>query len=157
MGVSASGKTTVGRLLAERTGWRFLDADDLHPPDNVAKMQAGIPLTDADRWPWLDLIADWIRQQAGKDAVVGCSALKRAYRDRLREADPRMKVVYLQAEQDEIVARIRHRLGHFFPISLVAAQFADLEPPTPDERPIIVPIGPSPAEQVDAIQAALAT
>jgi carbohydrate kinase (thermoresistant glucokinase family) len=155
MGVSGSGKTTVGRLLAERTGWPFLDADELHPAANVSKMKAGIPLTDADRWPWLALVADWIARQAGSRAVVGCSALKRVYRDRLREADPALRLAYLKAGRDEIIERIRMRSGHFFPATLVDAQFADLQEPTPDEHPVIVPIGQTPSQEVDVIIAAL--
>src|SRR5688572_18958173 len=126
MGVSASGKSTIGRLLAQRTGWPFLDADDLHPPHNRAKMEAGTPLTDADRWPWLGQVAEWIAQRADSGCVVACSALKRAYRDQLREADPDLRLVYLQCDRDMIVERIGRRAGHFFPLSLVAAQFADL-------------------------------
>jgi carbohydrate kinase (thermoresistant glucokinase family) len=156
MGVSGSGKTTVGQLLAQRAGWPFLDADDLHPPRNLLKMQAGTPLTDADRWPWLGQVAEWIAQHANAGCVVACSALKRAYRDLMREADPGLRLVYLQAEREQITERINHRAGHFFPLTLVAAQFADLEPPTPDEDPITIPIGQTSGEEVEAILAALA-
>jgi gluconokinase len=156
MGVSGSGKTTVGRLLAHRTGWPFLDADDLHPPRNLAKMRDGVPLTDADRWPWLAEVAQWIAQHANAGCVVACSALKRAYRDLMREADPDMRLVYLTGRREDIIERINRRAGHFFPHTLVASQFADLEPPTPDEDPIIVPIGRTPGDEVDAVVAALA-
>src|SRR5215472_10538354 len=101
MGVSGCGKTTIGGRLAARTGWPFLDADELHPAPSVAKMSRGEPLTDADRWPWLDLVAAWIagRREAGESGVVGCSALKRAYRDRLREADPGLRIAYLSGDR----------------------------------------------------------
>src|SRR5258705_4939729 len=116
MGVSGSGKSTIGALLSQRTGWPFLDADDLHPASNVIKMQAGIPLTDADRWPWLDQVANWITQriQAGECGIVGCSALKRAYRDRLRRADSRLPVVYLRGDRDAPVPRPTRPPGHSF-------------------------------------------
>src|SRR5688572_1410039 len=108
MGVSGSGKTTLGRNLAARTASPFLDADDLHSPEATAKMTAGIPLTDEDRWPWLGRVADWIahRRRAGQPGVVACSALKRPYRDRLRDADPELRFVYLQCGQADITARL---------------------------------------------------
>ncbi len=145
MGVSGSGKTTIGHLLAARTGWPFLDADDLHPASNVAKMQVGIPLTDEDRWPWLDLVAAWIseRAQDGEGGIVGCSALKRPYRDLLRESDPMLRVVYLRGDHHALTTRLNRRRGHFFPRGLLETQLADLQEPAPDERPIIVLIGQS--------------
>jgi carbohydrate kinase (thermoresistant glucokinase family) len=157
MGVSASGKTTVGRTLAERTGWPFLDADDLHSPEAVARMAAGKPLTDAERWPWLDRIAAWIaaRRAAGEPGVVACSALKRSYRDRLRVADPDLRLVYLRASREQIADRLNHRTGHFFPPVLAWAQFDDLEDPDPDERAITVPMGRSTDDEVDEVLAAL--
>lgn len=157
MGVSGCGKSTIGTLLGHRMGWPFLDADDLHPAENVAKMQRGVPLTDADRWPWLDLVAAWIadRANAGRPGVVGCSALKRSYRDLLRRADPRLRVVYLWGDREILTERLSHRHGHFFPRQLLDAQLAALEEPTPDEHPVVVPIGQSPDRTVDAILAAL--
>ncbi len=157
MGVSGCGKSTVGRLLATQTGWPFLDADDLHSPESVAKMTTGTPLTDADREPWLADVAAWIaqRRDAGESGVVACSALKRSYRDRLRQADPELRFVYLQSDHGTISARLAKRVDHFFPTRLLAAQFADLDEPGPDERPIIVPIGQTPAAEVADVLAAL--
>ncbi len=121
MGVSGCGKTTVGRLLATRLDWPFLDADDLHPPANVAKMAAGIPLTDADRAPWLAMVAAWMaeRRAAGEPGVVACSALKRAYRDTLRASDPDLRLVFLEGERELLAERLTHRHGHFFPQRLL--------------------------------------
>lgn len=135
MGVSGSGKTTVGSLLAGRLGWTYAEADTFHPPANVAKMHAGHPLTDADRLPWLDAIGAWIDKTGanGEPAVVTCSALKRSYRDRLRAGRPNVTVIYLDADLDTVCTRLATREGHFFPPELLASQFAALEPPTPDE------------------------
>lgn len=157
MGVSGCGKTTVGMLLADRTGWPFLDADSLHPATSVAKMARGEPLTDADRWPWLDDVAAWIaaRREADEPGIVGCSALKRSYRDRLRRADPDLRFAYLGGDRAILVERLAQRHGHFFPTRLLDSQFSDLEPPTADERPINVQIGQSPGAVVDAILAGL--
>jgi gluconokinase len=157
MGVSGSGKTTVGELIADRTGWPWLDADTLHSPANVAKMAGGTPLTDADRWPWLDQVAGWIadRRRDGEPGVVGCSALKRAYRDRLRKADPDLRVVYLEADRDTLIDRLEHRRGHFFPRALLEGQLDDLEPPGPDEEPIIVRSGQSSVDEVASVVAEL--
>jgi len=158
MGVSGSGKTTIGRLLSARLGIPFLDADDLHSAANVAKMAAGIPLTDADRGPWLTEVAERLAEarSEGRSLIVGCSALKRAYRDLLRDGDPPLRVIYLQGTHDELATRLAQRVGHFFPPALLVAQLADLEEPGPDERPIIVPIGGSPDEMVEKIAVALA-
>jgi gluconokinase len=157
MGVSGCGKTTIGALLAARVGWPFIDADALHPPANVAKMSAGIPLTDADRWPWLRIVGAWIAERHAQRAagIVACSALKRAYRDVLREADPDLKLVYLHGDRTLLLARLAARRGHFFPAALLDAQLADLQVPTPDEHPIIVPIGQSPDKAVSSILGAL--
>ena len=134
MGVSGSGKSTVARRLADALGYAFLDGDDLHPAANVAKMHAGVPLADADRLPWLDAIATWMRQQlvAGHSAVVACSALKRAYRERLRQAGPIVRFVYLRVDHDELARRMRGR-EHFMPPSLLDSQLATLEEPGSDE------------------------
>jgi gluconokinase len=157
MGVSGSGKTTVGRLLAKRAGWPFLDADELHSSASIAKMGAGIPLTDADRGPWLDRVASWIaeRHAAGEPGVVACSALKRPYRDRLRRAEPNLRLVYLRSDRDVLVDRLAHRHGHFFAPMLLSAQLADLDEPGPDEHSITVDIGQSPDDEVGAVLAAL--
>ena len=141
MGVSGSGKTTVGALLAGRLGWNFVDGDDLHPPANVAKMRAGTPLTDEDRWPWLDVIAAWIdTARAARPGVVTCSALKRVYRDRLLADRPDVRLVYLHGSYDVIATRQAARQGHFMPASLIASQFATLEEPGADERAISIAV-----------------
>lgn len=157
MGVSGSGKTTVAKLLAEQLGWAFTDNDALHPPANVEKMKAGVPLTDADRRPWLEAIAariDEIRR-AGGHGVVGCSALKRAYRRVIIGDRPDVRLVYLQGDQALITERQAARKGHFMPTSLMASQFADLEEPGADEDPISVSVAPSPPEIVETILAQL--
>jgi len=130
MGVSGSGKTTVGQALARKLGWRFVEGDDLHPAANVAKMHSGVALTDADRWPWFDRIVAEMRRinAAGESAVIACSALKAAYRDRLALGGD-MRVVYLKGDAATIESRIRHRTGHFMPASLLPSQFATLEEP----------------------------
>lgn len=156
MGVSGSGKTTLGRSLARRTGWAFLDADALHSPESIHRMSSGIPLDDEARWPWLDRVAAWIADRGpGVPGIVACSALKRAYRDRLRTSRADVRFVYLQATPEQIADRLAARTGHFFPRQLVAAQFADLQEPGPDEDAIIVPIGQMPDAEVDAVLAAL--
>jgi len=134
MGVSGSGKTTVGAALAEAIGVPFEDGDSLHPAANVAKMSAGIPLSDEDRGPWLDTIG---RVLAAGPVVVACSALKRAYRDRLRAAAPDLELVYLEVDRVTLLERMRHR-AHFMPPSLLNSQLATLEVPTDDEHPLIV-------------------
>jgi len=153
MGVSGSGKSTVGRELAARLGLPFLDADDLHPPANVAKMHAGEPLTDADREPWLRRISQWLADQrkAGEPGVLACSALKRSYRDQLRAADPDLRIVFLDGSFDLLHERLGGRHGHFFPARLLQAQLADLEVPGPDENAVTVSIGQTPAKIVDSI------
>jgi gluconokinase len=142
MGVSGSGKSTIADHLARRLGWRYEDGDRFHPPANVAKMSAGHPLTDEDRWPWLKAIADEIDRLAvsGKRAVIACSALKRGYRDILVHGRDDVRIVFLQGTQDLIAARLAARKGHFMPPGLLASQFRTLEPPEPSERPITVSI-----------------
>jgi gluconokinase len=156
-GVSGSGKTTVGRLLAERLGWPFADGDSFHPAANVAKMTAGIPLTDDDRWPWLAAIGAWMdaRNAAGGSGVVACSALKRRYRDVLRQGRPEVRLVFLDVSRDEDIARLRARSGHFFPAWLLDSQFGDLEPPGSAEAALVLAAGGSPDELVSAIIAGL--
>ena len=152
-GVSGSGKTTVGRLVADRMGWPFADGDSFHPAANVAKMAAGIPLTDDDRWPWLAAIGAWMdaRIAAGGSGVVACSALKRRYRDVLRGGRPEVRLVFLDVSRDEDLARLRARSGHFFPAKLLDSQFADLEPPAPDEGALVLAARETPDELVSAI------
>ena len=131
MGVAGSGKTTVGRLVARRTGSDFADADDFHPPENRRRMAAGMPLDDADRWPWLEALRDHIRATngAGRTLVLACSALKRSYRDLLREAGPQVAFVHLHASRDLLLARLAGRAGHFFPPALLDSQIEALEEP----------------------------
>jgi gluconokinase len=139
MGVAGSGKTSVGRQLATTLGWTFAEGDEFHPPANVAKMAGGTPLADADRWPWLDAIGQWMKCETaeGRSAVVSCSALKRRYRDRLRLAWPALRLVYLRVDRNELQRRLAVRLEHFFPAQLLDSQLQDLEPPEADERPIV--------------------
>ncbi len=153
MGVSGSGKTTVARGLAERLGWRFQEGDALHPPANVAKMSAGTPLTDGDRWPWLAAIAAVIDgwRDAGVSGVVTCSALKRAYRAVLMGGRPDVRLVYLAGDKALISQRMAARKGHFMPAALLDSQFAALEVPGAEERPIVVDIGPAAGAIVDAL------
>ncbi|MFB9407448.1 MULTISPECIES: gluconokinase [Dactylosporangium] len=153
MGVAGTGKTTVGGLLAGRLGWQYAEADDFHPVANVEKMAAGTPLTDADRRPWLDAIGAWIdeRAAAGESGVVTCSGLKRAYRDRLRHGRPQVRVVFLEGSRELITRRLTARHGHFMRVEMLDSQFADLEPPTPDEGVTEVSVEPPPGEIVAAI------
>ena len=130
MGVSGNGKSTVGKLLAERLGWEFLDADDFHPPQNIAKMASGTPLNDDDRWPWLDLLAEELQQRINRreSAVLACSALKESYRQRLDPDPANVHFVHLQGDYDLILSRLKQRSEHFMPAELLRSQFADLEP-----------------------------
>jgi gluconokinase len=153
MGVSGSGKSTIADRLAARLGWRYVDGDKFHPPANVAKMSAGHPLTDEDRWPWLQAIADEIDRtcKANQHAVVVCSALKHAYRDILVHGRRDVRIVFLNGTQDLIAGRLAARKGHFMPPGLLTSQFRTLEPPQPDERPITVSIDASVEAIVDDI------
>lgn len=157
MGVCGAGKTEIGRRLAEALGWVFLDADDFHPPANVEKMRAGTPLTDADRWPWLDALAAVLRDAtAGRgNSVVACSALARRYRDRLGLPHPLIRLVHLDDASGVIRERMACRTGHFMPTSLLDGQLALLERPTADERPIVVDVAATPEAIVGSIVAAL--
>jgi gluconokinase len=150
MGVSGSGKTTVAKGVAQREGWRLVEGDDFHPPANVAKMASGTPLTDEDRWPWLRRIAQEIDaiRASGRSAVVTSSALKRAYRDILIGDRPDVVLVYLKGSKGLIGRRIAARRGHFMPPALLDSQFATLQEPAPDERPVVVSIEPPPDQIV---------
>lgn len=150
MGVSGAGKTTVGELLAARMGWPFYDGDAFHPPANVEKMRRGIPLTDADRWPWLEALRDHVRALAdeGRSAVVACSALKASYRDLLLSAGDQARIVYLKGTPALIDARLRARSGHFFDPALLASQFEALEEPA---DVIAVDVAPPPERVVAEI------
>jgi gluconokinase len=156
MGVSGSGKTTVGRALAERFGVPYAEADDFHPAANVAKMASGQPLTDEDRWPWLRIIAEWITER-GEDrgGVVTCSALKRSYRDLLRTAADDVWFLHLDGSRELIGARIADRTGHFMPPALLDSQFADLEPLREDEAGLRVDVAARPEEIVEITGRAL--
>lgn len=147
MGVSGSGKSTVGRMLAEALSLPFADADDFHPPANIAKMRAGTPLTDEDRWPWLDALGAWLAAQPA-GGVVACSALKRAYRDRLRAALPGLRLLFLHGDPALIAARQAARPGHFMPPALMASQFATLEPPAPEEGAVLLDVRDPPVALV---------
>jgi gluconokinase len=138
MGVAGTGKSTVAGLLAERLNWEFQEGDALHPPANVAKMSAGIPLTDDDRWPWLDAIGAWIKEktQRGEPGILTCSALKRSYRDRLR--GPNVIFVFLNGASEVIAARMARRADHFMPPALLNSQLATLEPPAADENVLTI-------------------
>ncbi|HEX6351682.1 gluconokinase [Actinophytocola sp.] len=138
MGVTGSGKSTVGKLLAQRMGVPFADADDFHSPESVAKMRAGVPLDDADRLPWLRTIGSWLAEHEGAGAVVTCSALKRVYRDMLRHATPDVTFLHLDGDKDVARQRVAGRAGHFMPESLVDSQYAALEPLQEDERGVVV-------------------
>jgi gluconokinase len=147
MGVSGVGKTSVADAIVTHTGWAFVEGDDLHPEANRAKMAAGTPLDDDDRWPWLRRIAAWIGEQeaAGRDAVLTCSALKRSYRDLLRDGHPSVRFVHLRAPRD--------RRGHYMPPSLLGSQLATLEPLDPDEPGFDVDTDRSPADVAEEVLA----
>jgi carbohydrate kinase (thermoresistant glucokinase family) len=152
MGVSGSGKTTVGAALADALRLEFVDGDALHPAANVAKMAAGIPLDDADRAPWLDAIGAVL---AAGPVVVACSALKRAYRDRLRVAAPALELVFLDGSPELLASRMSHRPDHFMPTSLLDSQLATLERPSAGEHPVTVDIAAPPPTIVEQIVASL--
>ena len=153
MGVSGCGKSSVGAALATRLGLAYRDGDDLHPAANVAKMRAGIPLGDEDRWPWLDRVAEVLRSEA--PVIIGCSALRRVYRDRIRAgAGGPVRFVHLTGSRAVIEARMAARKGHYMPPSLLDSQFATLEPPGPDEA-VSIDIDQPLAAIVDSILPAL--
>ena len=153
MGVSGSGKSTIASMLAQRLHWVYEDGDWFHPKSNIEKMHHGEPLNDEDRWPWLRAIAEWIdaTRHAGGHGVVACSALKRAYRDVLIGDRRDVRLVFLKGDRELIGRRIAARAYHFMPTTLLDSQFAALEEPQADERPIVVSIVPHPREIVEAI------
>lgn len=157
MGVSGVGKTTIARLLAERLDLTFAEADDFHPPDNIAKMSDGVALTDADRQPWLEAIRDWIdaHAAAGNTSIVTCSALKHRYRQVLRQASARVRFVYLHGTPELLAARIGERGGHFMPPSLLKSQLDALEPLHDDEDGVTVDVSGTPAEVTAKVVSAL--
>lgn len=158
MGVSGSGKTTVGERLAHHLGWPFKEGDELHPPANIAKMKAGRPLTDDDRAPWLAAVACWTDswRRNGISGVITCSALKRAYRRVLAQSPPQVRFVYLKGDAALLSQRLTRRRGHFMPPSLLASQFDDLEPPTIEEGAIVIWAGQPVEAQVESIIRSLA-
>lgn len=157
MGVSGSGKTTVASALARRLRRDYAEADAFHPRENVEKMRAGVPLTDADRVPWLEAIATWIdaARAKGKPCVVACSALKRSYRARLARGNPDVRFVYLRGSFDTIASRIGGRTGHYMPVSLLRSQFDTLEEPGVDENPVVLSIDRPVEDLVNEIVARL--
>lgn len=144
MGVAGTGKSTIGPLLAARLGVPYAEGDDFHPQASIDKMSAGVPLDDADRWPWLDAVGAWAEGWHGLGGVVGCSALKRSYRDRLRAAAPGLVFVHLTGSRRLIEDRMALRRGHFMPPALLGSQFATLQPLDADEAGIAVDVSGSP-------------
>lgn len=150
MGVSGCGKTTVAMGLAATLGWPFDEGDRFHPEANIAKMAAHMPLTDADRWPWLRILADRIagHEAAGHSSILSCSSLRRSYRDVLRAGAPRVRFLHLHGDRAVLAGRLGARTGHFFPADLLDSQFAALEPLEPDEDGIVVDVALGPEAQV---------
>jgi gluconokinase len=153
MGVSGCGKSTIAAMLAHRLHWTYEDGDWFHPQSNIEKMHHGEPLDDADRWPWLHAIADWIdaTRLNGQYGIVACSALKRAYRDILIGKRRNVRLIYLKGDPELIARRTAARADHFMPPALLCSQFKALEEPTADEDPIVVSIVPHPREIVETI------
>ena len=159
MGVSGSGKSTIAAGLVERLGWEFAEGDDFHPPENVEKMRAGHPLDDEDRWPWLRRLGDWIgeHERAGRSVVVTCSALKRSYRDLLRDGHPSVWFAHVAADRELLRDRLEHRAGHYMPASLLDSQLDTLEPLQEDEPGARISGAGSPADVVTTLLSALSS
>jgi gluconokinase len=157
MGVSGSGKSTVAEILAERLGWEMMEGDRLHPPENVEKMRSGVPLDDADRWPWLDRIGEQLKSWAalGRSGVLTCSALKRAYRARILAARPDTRFVYLKGSEELIRSRVEGRRHEYMPASLLKSQFAALEEPDPSEAVLTIDAADAPEVEAGKAMAAL--
>jgi gluconokinase len=155
-GVAGVGKTTIGRLLAQELAWEFYDADDFHPAANIEKMKAGIPLTDEDRRPWLDRLRQLVKRSlaAHENAVVACSALKRAYRECLG-VNEEVQIVFLRASRARVAEHLQRRRGHFMPAALLGSQFTDLEEPQPDEHVLTVDVEGSPHDVTSLIKTKL--
>ena len=155
-GVSGAGKTTVGKLLAQKLGWKFVEADDFHPRANIEKMHRGVPLTDKDRWPWLEKLRDLIKRcvESRENAVLACSALKRAYRERL-SVSAEVKFVFLRGSRALIAKQLHRRRGHFMNPALLQSQFADLEEPESDEGAVTIELGRTPDKLVEEIKTKL--
>ena len=155
-GAAGVGKTTIGRLLAHELAWEFYDADDFHPAANIEKMKAGIPLTDEDRRPWLDRLRQLVKRclAAHENAVVACSALKRAYRERLC-VNEEVQIVFLRASRARVSEHLQQRRGHFMPAALLGSQFTDLEEPQPDEHVLTVDVEGSPHDVTSLIKTKL--
>jgi gluconokinase len=153
MGVSGCGKTTVASRLAQRLGWDFAEADAFHSPANILKMRSGVPLTDDDRWPWLDAIARRIAEAraARRPCVLTCSALKRSYRARLRDGHDDVSFVYLKGTYERVASRLAGRVGHYMPASLLRSQFDALEEPAPDENAVVLSIAHPVDQLVDEL------
>jgi gluconokinase len=157
-GVAGSGKTTLGELIASKLGWEFVDGDSFHSATNIAKMRSGRPLDDSDRWPWLMAIGTWMDERiaVGQSAVVACSALARRYRQALLAGRPQATMVFLEISREQAHTRCYVRHGHFFGPAMVASQFAELEPPEPDEpRVLVLPSTRPPDELADTVIAEL--
>jgi gluconokinase len=155
-GVTGAGKTTIGQLLAQELEWKFYDADDFHSLANIAKMEGGVPLTDEDRQPWLDKLRELVEEclVAGKNAVLACSALKKAYRDCLRVGEG-VKFVFLRGNRRNITEHLQRRREHFMNLALLDSQFADLEEPQPSECAQSLELGRSPRDLVELIKTKL--
>ena len=156
-GVSGAGKTVTGQLLAQDLGWKFYDTDDFHAPANIEKMRSGVPLTDEDRKPWLDSLRRLIERSLAENvnAVLACSALKRAYREYLR-VSPEVRFVFLRGEYDLVSRQLQNRTGHFMNPTLLQTQFDTLEEPLPEEETLVIELGPSSGEMVATIEEKLA-